>query len=43
LTEAFERTWAMIAEALRRWTVEDLLVEVSRTRRNGEVETFTRA
>jgi len=43
LTEAFERTWAMVDEALRRWTAEDLVVEFTRTRRNGEVETFTRA
>jgi uncharacterized damage-inducible protein DinB len=43
LTEAFERTWAMIEECARRWTVEDFEVEFSRTRRNGEVETFTRA
>jgi uncharacterized damage-inducible protein DinB len=43
LTEAFERTWAMIDERLHRWTAEDLLVEFSRTRRNGELETFTRA
>ena len=43
LTEAFERTWAMIDESLRRWTAEDLAVEFTRTRRNGEVETFTRA
>jgi uncharacterized damage-inducible protein DinB len=43
LTEAFERTWAMIDEVLRRWTADDLGVEFSRTRRNGEVETFTRA
>ena len=43
LTEAFERTWAMIDDALRRWTAEDLAVEFSRTRRNGEVQTFTRA
>jgi uncharacterized damage-inducible protein DinB len=42
LTEAFQRTWAMIDEALRRWTAEDLVVEFTRTRRNGEVETFTR-
>ena len=42
LTEAFERTWAMIDEGLRRWTAEDLEVEFSRTRRNGQVETFTR-
>jgi uncharacterized damage-inducible protein DinB len=43
LTEAFERTWAMIDESLRRWTAEDLEVAFSRTRRNGEVQTFTRA
>jgi uncharacterized damage-inducible protein DinB len=43
LTEAFERTWAMIDESLRRWTAEDLVVEYSRTWRNGGVETFTRA
>jgi uncharacterized damage-inducible protein DinB len=43
LTGAFERTWAMIDESLRRWTTEDLAVEFSRTRRNGEIETFTRA
>ena len=43
LTEAFERTWAMINERVRRWTADDLGVEFSRTRRNGEVETFTRA
>ena len=42
LTEAFERTWAMIDDALRRWTAEDLETEFSRTRRNGEVQTFTR-
>ena len=43
LTEAFERTWALIDERLRRWTADDLSVEFSRTRRNGEVQTFTRA
>ena len=43
LTDGFERTWAMIDECLRRWTVEDLEMEFSRTRRNGEVQTFTRA
>ncbi|MGH2679025.1 MAG: DinB family protein [Actinomycetota bacterium] len=42
LTEAFERTWAMIEECLGRWTSEDLEAEFSRTRRNGEVQTFTR-
>ena len=43
LTEAFERTWAMIDDCLGRWTAEDLEVEFSRTRRNGEVEMRTRA
>jgi uncharacterized damage-inducible protein DinB len=43
LTEAFERTWAVIEECLGRWAMDDLEVEFSRTRRNGEVETFTRA
>ena len=43
LTEALERTWAMIDECLRRWSAEDLEVELSRTRRNGQVQTFTRA
>ena len=43
LTDAFERTWAMIEGPLRRWTPEDLDTEFSRTRRSGEVQTFTRA
>ena len=43
LTEAFERTWAMIDASFGRWSAEDLEAEFSRTRRNGEVETFTRA
>jgi uncharacterized damage-inducible protein DinB len=43
LTDAFERTWAMLDESLRRWTAEDLSVEFTRTRRDGEIETFTRA
>lgn len=43
LTEGFERTWAMIEECLGRWSADDLEVEFSRTRRNGEVQTFTRA
>jgi uncharacterized damage-inducible protein DinB len=30
LTEGFERTWAMIDECLRRWTVDDLELEFSR-------------
>ena len=43
LVEALERTWAMIEGCLRRWTADDLEVEFTRTRRNGEVQTFTRA
>jgi uncharacterized damage-inducible protein DinB len=43
LTEAFDRTWAMIEECLRRWTAHDLEVDFSRTRRNSQAETFTRA
>ena len=43
LVAAFERTWAMIAACLGRWTAEDLDEKVSRTRRSGEVQTFTRA
>jgi uncharacterized damage-inducible protein DinB len=43
LIEAFERTWSMIAGSLGRWTAEDLETELSRTRRNGEVQTFSRA
>jgi len=43
LVDALERTWPMIEDRLRRWTVEDLEVEFSRTRRNGEIQTFSRA
>ena len=43
LTDAFERTWAMIDGATRGWTDEDLVAEFSRTRRNGEIETFSRS
>jgi uncharacterized damage-inducible protein DinB len=43
LTDAFERTWAMLDEPLGRWTAADLEVEFSRTRMNGEVQTVTRA
>jgi uncharacterized damage-inducible protein DinB len=43
LTQALERTWAVVEEPLRRWTAEDLSKEFSRTRRSGEVQTFTRA
>ena len=42
LTEAFERTWALLEEPLRRWTAEDLEVEFPRSRRNGEVVMSTR-
>lgn len=42
LTEAFERTWSMIEGCLGRWSADDLEVAFPRTRRNGEVETFTR-
>jgi uncharacterized damage-inducible protein DinB len=41
IVEAFERTWTMIEDCLRRWTPEDLAVEFSRERRSG-TETFTR-
>jgi uncharacterized damage-inducible protein DinB len=43
LVVAFDRTWAVIADGLGRWTDEDLGVEFSRTRRSGEVQTVTRA
>jgi uncharacterized damage-inducible protein DinB len=43
LVEAFDLTWTMIADGLGRWTEEDLGMELSRIRRSGEVETFTRA
>lgn len=41
IVEAFDRTWTMIEDCLRRWTPEDLAVEFSRERRSG-TETFTR-
>ena len=41
VVEAFELTWSMIDECLRRWTPDDLAVEFSRERRSG-TETFTR-
>jgi len=43
LVDALERTWPMIEDRLRRWTLEELEVEFSRTRRNGEIQTFSRA
>lgn len=42
LVTAFERTWQMIDDCLRRWTEDDLLVEFSR-QRLGRTTTFTRA
>ena len=42
LVAAFETTWRMIDDCLRRWTAEDLQVEFSRQRR-GRTSTFTRA
>jgi uncharacterized damage-inducible protein DinB len=35
IVEAFEVTWTMIEECLRRWTPDDLATEVSRERRGG--------
>jgi uncharacterized damage-inducible protein DinB len=41
IVQAFELTWMMIDECLRRWTPDDLAVEFSRQRRSG-TQTFTR-
>lgn len=41
LVQAFDATWTMIDNCLRRWTPHDLAVEFSRQRRTG-TETFTR-
>ncbi len=41
LVEAFDVTWTMIDDCLRRWTPDDLAVEFSRERRTG-TQTFTR-
>jgi uncharacterized damage-inducible protein DinB len=41
IVEAFEVTWTMIDECLRRWTPDDLAVQFSRERRGG-THTFTR-
>jgi uncharacterized damage-inducible protein DinB len=41
LVRAFDATWTMIDDCLRRWTPDDLAVEFSRERRTG-TETFTR-
>ena len=38
---AFDRTWAMIDDCLRRWTPDDLAVEFHRRRITG-TQTFTR-
>jgi uncharacterized damage-inducible protein DinB len=38
---AFDRTWTVIDDCLRRWTPDDLAVEFSRRRRSG-TQTFTR-
>jgi uncharacterized damage-inducible protein DinB len=43
LIDAFERTWTLLEEPLRRWTAEDLEVEFPRSRRDGEVRIVTRA
>ncbi|HJR96566.1 MAG TPA: DinB family protein [Actinomycetota bacterium] len=42
LVDALERTWSMVDGRLRRWTVDDLMVEFSRQRRSG-TQTMTRA
>jgi uncharacterized damage-inducible protein DinB len=41
IVEAFDLTWTMIEDCLRRWTADDLAIEVSRRRRSG-TQTFTR-
>ena len=41
IVEAFDLTWTMIDECLRRWTADDLAVEFTRERRSG-TETITR-
>jgi uncharacterized damage-inducible protein DinB len=41
IVKAFDLTWTMIDECLRRWTADDLAVEFTRERRSG-TETFTR-
>jgi uncharacterized damage-inducible protein DinB len=43
LVNALQKTWEMIDGCLRRWSPEDLQVEFSRQRMNGETQTFTRA
>lgn len=42
LVDGLERTWSMVDGRLRRWTVDDLMVEFSRQRRSG-TQTMTRA
>jgi uncharacterized damage-inducible protein DinB len=41
IVEAFDLTWTMIDDCLRRWTPDDLAVGFSRERRTG-TQTFTR-
>jgi uncharacterized damage-inducible protein DinB len=41
IVEAFDQTWGMIDDCLRRWTPDDLTVEFSRERPSG-TERFTR-
>jgi uncharacterized damage-inducible protein DinB len=42
VVDAFEKTWQIIDDCLRRWTAEDLQAEFSR-QRGGRTQTFTRA
>lgn len=42
LVDAFERTWRLIEDCLRRWSQDDLQLEFSR-RRRAQTQTFTRA
>jgi uncharacterized damage-inducible protein DinB len=41
IVEAFDRTWTMVDDCLRRWTPDDLAVEFHRQRITG-TQTFTR-
>ena len=42
LVDALGRTWAMMDASLQRWGPDELDVEFSRKRMNGETQTFTR-
>jgi uncharacterized damage-inducible protein DinB len=42
LVDAFGKTWEMMADRIRRWTPDDLGVQVTRRRRSGAGETFSR-